>query len=81
MDAAELSMMIRRLLWQEKQESVRVELIGKAGISTAVNSPDGFATGDNVGVTGTVKMVRHGGGTIELTIKKGIITEIEDEAE
>ena len=54
---------------------------GDFNCPSSVNSPDGFATGDDVGVTGTVKVVRFGGGTIELTIKKGIITEIEDEAE
>lgn len=47
----------------------------------SINTETGFSIGGDEGATGTVRMTRDGGGTIELTIKGGIITEIEDEAE
>lgn len=54
---------------------------GNFDCPATVNSPDGFASGGDAGVTGTVELKKPGTGNhkVTLTIKGGIVTGIEEE--
>ena len=53
---------------------------GDIDIQGSINAELGFLVGNDTGVDGQVEMARFGGGRVKLTFKKGIVTEIEDEA-